>query len=109
MTVRLTMLSMMLSIASASTCPTINTLGQLNLTEWTAKSWYIQQQQVTEYLQRNTFYCVTATYNQEGATVPGFKGPAGLPVGVQLIARSRHDTRLLAHAAWLEAQLAQRH
>lgn len=69
------MLSMMLSIASASTCPTINTLGQLNLTEWTAKSWYIQQQQVTEYLQRNTFYCVTATYNQEGATVPGFKGP----------------------------------
>ena len=41
-------------------------------------------------------------------SLPGFKGPAGLPVGVQLIARSRQDIRLLAHAAWLEAQLAQR-
>jgi Asp-tRNA(Asn)/Glu-tRNA(Gln) amidotransferase A subunit family amidase len=41
-------------------------------------------------------------------SLPGFKGPAGLPVGVQLISRSRQDTRLLAHAAWLEAQLAQR-
>jgi Asp-tRNA(Asn)/Glu-tRNA(Gln) amidotransferase A subunit family amidase len=38
-------------------------------------------------------------------TLPGFRGPQGLPVGVQFIARSRQDVRLLAHAAWIEGIL----
>lgn len=36
-------------------------------------------------------------------TLPGFVGPSGLPVGVQLIARLHDDERLLAHALWAEA------
>jgi len=35
-------------------------------------------------------------------TLPGFVGPSGLPVGVQLIARRHDDERLLAHALWAE-------
>ncbi|MBU2092199.1 MAG: amidase [Alphaproteobacteria bacterium] len=38
-------------------------------------------------------------------TVPGLTGPAGLPVGLQLIGRPGEDARTLAAAAWLEAQL----
>jgi Asp-tRNA(Asn)/Glu-tRNA(Gln) amidotransferase A subunit family amidase len=38
-------------------------------------------------------------------TLPGFRGPGGLPIGVQFIARSRQDARLLAQAAWIEAIL----
>jgi Asp-tRNA(Asn)/Glu-tRNA(Gln) amidotransferase A subunit family amidase len=36
-------------------------------------------------------------------TLPGFRGPNGLPVGVQLVARQ--DARLLAIAAWVERML----
>ena len=38
-------------------------------------------------------------------TLPRFSGPQGLPVGVQLIAPSRQDARLLSHAAWIDAVL----
>jgi Asp-tRNA(Asn)/Glu-tRNA(Gln) amidotransferase A subunit family amidase len=35
-------------------------------------------------------------------TLPGFVGPNGLPVGIQLISRLHDDERLLAHALWAE-------
>jgi Asp-tRNA(Asn)/Glu-tRNA(Gln) amidotransferase A subunit family amidase len=38
-------------------------------------------------------------------TLPGFTGPSGLPVGVQLLAGLYEDERLLAHALWAEALL----
>lgn len=41
-------------------------------------------------------------------TLPGFVGPGGLPVGVQLIARLHDDERLLAHALWAEALFPKR-
>lgn len=36
-------------------------------------------------------------------TLPGFVGPSGMPVGVQLLAGLYEDERLLAHALWAEA------
>lgn len=36
-------------------------------------------------------------------TLPGFTGPAGLPVGVQLLGRIGNDIRLLEYGAWAEA------
>jgi len=38
-------------------------------------------------------------------TVPVFKGPAGLPVGAQLIARRNDDRKLLSAARWLHRHL----
>jgi Asp-tRNA(Asn)/Glu-tRNA(Gln) amidotransferase A subunit family amidase len=38
-------------------------------------------------------------------TVPGFRGPQGLPVGVQLVGPFGEDARLLAFASWLEQVL----
>ena len=38
-------------------------------------------------------------------TLPGFKGPNGMPVGIQLLAGLYEDERLLAHALWAEALL----
>ena len=38
-------------------------------------------------------------------TVPVFKGPAGLPVGAQLIARRNDDRRLFSAARWLHRAL----
>jgi Asp-tRNA(Asn)/Glu-tRNA(Gln) amidotransferase A subunit family amidase len=34
------------------------------------------------------------------------KGPAGLPVGLQLVAAPGQDARLLAIAAWVEHEFA---
>lgn len=38
-------------------------------------------------------------------TIPVGRGPSGLPLGLQLVARPREDARLLALAAWAEATL----
>jgi amidase len=38
--------------------------------------------------------------------LPGFKGPQGLPVGVQFLGAFGEDWKLLAHAAWIEAMFA---
>lgn len=38
--------------------------------------------------------------------VPGMKDPAGMPLGIQLVAPFGHDARLLRAGAWLEARLA---
>ena len=39
-------------------------------------------------------------------TLPVTTGPHGLPLGVQLVGRNRHDHSLLALARWVEAELA---
>ena len=39
-------------------------------------------------------------------SLPLLRGPAGLPVGVQLAGRQREDGRLLEAAAWLERHAA---
>ena len=50
-------------------------LRQLQLTEYVRKSWYIQAQQVESYQPLDSLYCVTATYDLDGATVPfAFRG-----------------------------------
>ena len=36
-------------------------------------------------------------------TLPRFRGPRGLPLGVQLVARRDADAALLAHSRWIEA------
>jgi amidase len=47
----------------------------------------------------------TATH-VPSVTLPVFRGPAGLPVGAQLIARRREDRKLFAAARWVHRQLA---
>ena len=58
--------------ASAGACPHVQTVGTANfsLNEWVRKTWYIQEQQIVDYQPLSSFYCVAATYNLEGATVP---------------------------------------
>ena len=66
-----------LAIASAaSACSKVTTVGSanFNLTEWVRKTWFIQEQQLVVYQPLSSFYCVAATYNLEGATVPFFGG-----------------------------------
>ena len=38
-------------------------------------------------------------------TIPAGKGPAGLPVGIQLVGRRHDDARLLAIGSWAESRL----
>ncbi|VDC33572.1 amidase [Pseudogemmobacter humi] len=38
-------------------------------------------------------------------TLPGFTGPAGMPVGIQLLAGLNQDEKLLSHALWAEKLL----
>jgi Asp-tRNA(Asn)/Glu-tRNA(Gln) amidotransferase A subunit family amidase len=38
-------------------------------------------------------------------TLPGFTGPAGMPVGIQLLAGINEDEKLLSHALWAERLL----
>jgi len=40
-------------------------------------------------------------------TLPAGRGPAGLPVGVQLVARRHADERLLEVALWVESRLGE--
>lgn len=51
------------------------------------------------------FNRVWSLVNGPCVSVPGLTGPAGLPVGLQLVGRVGDDARTLAAAAWVEAQL----
>jgi amidase len=48
---------------------------------------------------------IWTTVHAPSVTVPAFKGPSGLPVGAQLIARRNEDRRLFAAARWIYRQL----
>lgn len=47
---------------------------KIDLEAWTQHSWYVQAQQINDYQPISELYCVTATYNLEGASVPFFGG-----------------------------------
>ncbi|HEY7742042.1 MAG TPA: amidase [Burkholderiales bacterium] len=49
---------------------------------------------------------IWTTVHAPSVTLPVFKGPNGLPVGAQLIARRNDDRRLLAAGQWVYRQLA---
>jgi Asp-tRNA(Asn)/Glu-tRNA(Gln) amidotransferase A subunit family amidase len=55
----------------------------------------------------NPIFCTLWTYlGTPAVTLPLLTGPAGLPVGVQLVGRRGNDARLLRTARWLSAVLA---
>lgn len=62
------------SVVSAS-CPDVKPLAGVNVTEWSRKSWFIQQQQINGYQSAEDLFCVVATYAlNESKKVPFFKG-----------------------------------
>eukprot|EP00750_Incisomonas_marina_P001334 INCI11119.1.p1 GENE.INCI11119.1~~INCI11119.1.p1 ORF type:complete len:264 (+),score=56.10 INCI11119.1:117-794(+) len=66
-------------MASAATvanadCAPVKPVDTVDFDEWVRKTWYIQQQQVTEYLPEENDFCVLATYGDEQEKVPGFDG-----------------------------------
>jgi apolipoprotein D and lipocalin family protein len=60
--------------AEEDVCLPIATQGSFNLTEWVRASWFIQEQQLNGFQQPEDLYCVLATYELEGRTVPLFDG-----------------------------------
>ena len=40
--------------------------------------------------------------NMPAVNIPAFTGPAGLPIGSQLVARRFDDEVLLGHAGWVD-------
>lgn len=57
----------------------------------------------------NPVFCTTWTLAGVPAlSLPLLEGPAGLPVGVQLVGARRDDARLLRSARWLESSLERR-
>jgi amidase len=48
---------------------------------------------------------IWTTLHVPSVTIPAFRGPNGLPVGVQLVARRNDDRRLLSAARWAHQQL----
>jgi Asp-tRNA(Asn)/Glu-tRNA(Gln) amidotransferase A subunit family amidase len=56
----------------------------------------------------NPVFCTMWTYlGTPAVTLPLLKGPAGMPLGVQLIGRRGEDAKLLRTAAWLVRHLGQ--
>eukprot|EP00930_Biecheleria_cincta_P063487 TRINITY_DN49024_c0_g1_i1.p1 TRINITY_DN49024_c0_g1~~TRINITY_DN49024_c0_g1_i1.p1 ORF type:complete len:228 (-),score=40.64 TRINITY_DN49024_c0_g1_i1:416-1099(-) len=46
-----------------SHCPDVQPMRNLNITEYTRASWYVQEQQVTAYQSEEQLRCVVATYD----------------------------------------------
>lgn len=57
-----------------SSCPNVSTVDNFNLTEYVRDRWYIQRQQVTNYLPIETNYCVSARYSISNKKVPFYQG-----------------------------------
>lgn len=56
-------------------CYPVETADNFDLNEFSSKTWYSQMQQEVKYQSKDSFYCVTATYNLEpNRTVPLFNG-----------------------------------
>jgi hypothetical protein len=72
----LSLLAVVPAFGPSPTCAGANftTLGKLDLTEFTRKTWYIQEQQIVGYQPLESLYCVAATYDLAGASVPFFSG-----------------------------------
>ena len=51
------------------------------------------------------FCAIWTSTHVPAVTVPGLRGPNGLPVGIQLVARRDRDRELLAHAQWVQRAL----
>jgi len=49
-----------------------------------------------------SFCAIWTTMHVPAITLPLFKGPNGLPVGAQLVARRDHDRRLMMAARWVQ-------
>lgn len=62
------------SSVAVAVCPSIATQGSFNLTEWIRASWFIQEQQLNGFQQPEDLFCVAATYELEGRTVPLWDG-----------------------------------
>jgi len=61
--------------ASSAVCPDLSSSTvQLDLTEFVRASWYVQEQQIAPYQAAESLYCVAATYDLEGASVPFYWG-----------------------------------
>jgi hypothetical protein len=60
---------------SAQACTHIEPLSNLNVSEFSRSTWYIQKQQITGYQSESELYCVAQTLNDEPRTVPFFTGP----------------------------------
>jgi lipocalin len=57
-----------------SSCPPVSTVDNFNLTEYVRDRWYIQRQQVTNYLPIENNYCVSAKYSISNKKVPFYHG-----------------------------------
>ena len=53
----------------------------------------------------SSFHRIWTALHTPALHLPVFRGPNGLPMGVQLIGAYRRDAELLAHAAWVERAL----
>jgi Asp-tRNA(Asn)/Glu-tRNA(Gln) amidotransferase A subunit family amidase len=53
----------------------------------------------------SSFHRIWTTLHTPALNLPVFRGPNGLPMGLQLIGAYRDDAALLAHAAWIERTL----
>jgi Asp-tRNA(Asn)/Glu-tRNA(Gln) amidotransferase A subunit family amidase len=54
----------------------------------------------------SSFHRIWTALHTPTVHLPVFRGPSGLPMGVQLIGAWRADGALLAHAAWIERALS---
>lgn len=59
---------------SSDECAPVTPVADLDLAEYTRATWYIQEQQVTGYQTTDDLFCVSATYNIGGRSVPFFSG-----------------------------------
>ena len=65
---------------AASKCTTVAPISDLNFTEFLRATWFVQKQQETGYLKPADFFCVTATYNDEGKKTLGGLGAKAISV-----------------------------
>eukprot|EP00617_Octactis_speculum_P026419 CAMPEP_0185756742 /NCGR_PEP_ID=MMETSP1174-20130828/15154_1 /TAXON_ID=35687 /ORGANISM="Dictyocha speculum, Strain CCMP1381" /LENGTH=300 /DNA_ID=CAMNT_0028435835 /DNA_START=14 /DNA_END=919 /DNA_ORIENTATION=- len=59
---------------STSDCATVEPLAAVDIDLFLEHTWYSQQQQITSYQPADELYCVSATYNNSGASIPFFSG-----------------------------------
>lgn len=57
-----------------TSCQPVTTMKDVNQTEFLRATWFAQLQQEVPYQSKDDLFCVAATYEVEGKTVPLFKG-----------------------------------